>query len=358
MRYTLLGNSGLRVSWLCLGTMGFMDGLQWGTSKATSRAVYEAFVEAGGNFIDTANTYGDGASESFLGEFMAGHRDRIVLSTKYVGKYVGQNGAEHDANVAGSHRKSLRRAVEGSLKRLKTDYIDLLWVHSWDFLTPVEEVMRALDDLVRQGKVLYVGVSNAPAWIVARANTLAESHGWTPFAGVQVEYNLIERDAERELLPMAQALGIGVAAWTPLASGWLTAKYRPGGQPTADRAPRRLDDPVMGRFVARNERTEAVAAEVARVAADLGCAPVHVALNWLRRRGAIPIFGARTAEQVRENTACFDYELSEDHVRSLEKVSAISLGYPHAFLASRIVKQFVYGGMLDLIDAPRGVAAL
>jgi aryl-alcohol dehydrogenase-like predicted oxidoreductase len=219
--------------------------------------------------------------------------------------------------------------------------------------------MRALDDLVRQGKILYTGVSNAPAWIVAQANTLADLRGWTPFAGLQVEYNLIERDAERDLLPMARALDVGVTAWTPLASGWLTGKY---AGPSGDAPPsppggelRRLDDPVMGRFVPRDARSQAIAGEVVAVARELGCAPAHVALNWLRHQGTIPIFGARRAEQVRENAACFDHDLPAEHLKRLNDVSKIPLGYPHAFLASSIVKHFVYGGLYDRIDQHRAL---
>jgi aryl-alcohol dehydrogenase-like predicted oxidoreductase len=355
MRYKLLGKSGLRVSGLCLGTMGYMDGLHWGTCREDSRRIYDAFLEAGGNFIDTANTYGEGDSERFLGEFMAADRDRVVLTTKYGGKYVSGE-PNMDANCAGSHRKSLSRAVEASLGRLKTDYIDLLWVHSWDSMTPVEEVMRGLDDLIRQGKILYIGVSNAPAWNVAQANTLAELRGWTPFIAMQVEYSLIERDVERELLPMARALDIGIAAWTPLAGGLLSGKYNVDGEMPrnlGEAEPRRLDDPVMGRFAPRNERNMAIAAEVCKIASEIGCAPAHVALNWLRHRGAIPIFGARTVAQVKENLACFEYDLSEEQVQRLQDVSKIKLGFPHDFLASGIVKKFTYGGMFDLIENHR-----
>jgi len=334
--------------------MGFMDGLNWGTSKQESRQVFDAFMEAGGNFIDTANTYGDGASEAFLGEFMAADRHRVVLSTKYTGRFANGQ-ANVDVNRAGSHRKSMVRAVEESLKRLKTDYIDLLWVHSWDFLTPVEEVMRALDDLVRQGKILYTGVSNAPAWIIAQANTLATMRGWTPFAGVQVEYSLLERDAERDLLPMSRAFDIGVTAWTPLASGWLTGKYRENGQQTTDGALRRLDDAMMGRFVQRSAQNKAIVEEVVGVAEELACTPAQVALNWVRCKGCIPIFGARTVRQVRENMTCIEYEMSDEHLRRLDEVSRIHLGYPHAFLASGMVKNFIYGGFHDRIDNHRQV---
>ena len=190
--------------------MTFGEELGWGSSKEESRKVYDAFLEAGGNFLDTANFYTNGTSETFLGEFMKGQRERLVLATKYT---LGPPG--NDPNAAGNQRKNMMQAVEASLKRLQTDYIDLYWLHIWDQLTPVEEVMRGFDDLMRQGKILYAGVSDMPAWVVAKANTLAELRGWTPFVGLQIEYSLIERTPERELLPMASGLGLTVTAWSP-----------------------------------------------------------------------------------------------------------------------------------------------
>ena len=203
MNYQLLGKSGLRVSDFCLGTMTFGDDWGWGAAKDEARKMYDASREAGGNFIDTANVYTNGTSESFLGEFMEGHRQSVVLATKYSNAAPGT-----DPNAGGNHRKSMVQAVEASLKRLRTDYIDLYWVHIWDQITPVEEVMRGLDDLVREGKVLYVGISDAPAWWIAQANTLAHLRGWSPFIGLQLEYSLIERTVERELIPMAKALNL------------------------------------------------------------------------------------------------------------------------------------------------------
>ena len=230
MKYRLLGKSGLRVSEVSLGTMTFGDEWGWGSPKAEAQKVYETYREAGGNFIDTANFYTNGTSETFLGEFMQGHRESVVLATKYSHAAPG-----NDPNAAGNHRKSMMHAVEVSLKRLQTDYIDLYWVHIWDGITPVEEVMRGLDDLVRQGKVLYVGISDAPAWWVAQANTLAELRGWTQFIGLQLEYSLIERTVERELIPMAKALNLGVLAFSPLAGGFLTGKYHGEGKPDGGR---------------------------------------------------------------------------------------------------------------------------
>jgi aryl-alcohol dehydrogenase-like predicted oxidoreductase len=248
MRYRLLGNSGLRVSEAALGTMTFGDELGWGSAKDEARKEYDAFREAGGNFIDTANFYTKGTSESFLGEFMKGHRQCVVMASKYSLAAPGT-----DPNAAGNHRKSMVQAVEASLKRLQTDYINLYWVHIWDQITPVEEVMRGLDDLVRQGKVLYVGISDAPAWWIAQANSLAQLRGWSPFVGLQIEYNLIERTVERELIPAAKALEIRVMAWSPLAGGVLTGKYG-----TAKASDARFSIEVMQAHQARGERVDRI----------------------------------------------------------------------------------------------------
>src|ERR1700728_333004 len=224
MKHRLLGKSGLRISEASLGTMTFGDEWGWGSPKAESQKVYEAYREAGGNFIDTANFYTVGTSEKFLGEFMQGHRDSIVLATKYSNAAPG-----NDPNAAGNQRKSMMQAVEASLKRLQTEYIDLYWVHIWDGITPVEEVMRGLDDLVRQGKVLYVGISDVPAWWIAQANTIADLPGWPRFIRLQIQYTLIEGTIERELIRMPKAWDIGVTAWSPLSNGVLTGKYHGHG---------------------------------------------------------------------------------------------------------------------------------
>ena len=217
MNYQLLGKSGLRVSELCLGTMTFGQDWGWGAARDEARKIYDTFREAGGNFIDTANVYTNGTSETFLGEFLAGQREAVVLATKFTNAVPSA-----DPNAAGNQRKSMVQSLEASLRRLKTDYIDLYWLHVWDQITPVEEVVRAFDDLVRQGKVLYTGVSDAPAWWIAQANTIASLRGWTPFVGLQIEYSLIERTVERELLPMAKAFGLTLTAWSPLCGGLLT----------------------------------------------------------------------------------------------------------------------------------------
>jgi aryl-alcohol dehydrogenase-like predicted oxidoreductase len=348
MRYKLLGKSGLRVSELCLGAMTFGDEWGWGASKDESRRIYETFLEAGGNFIDTANAYTEGSSERFLGEFMADHREKVVLGTKYT-----LSGAHQDPNSAGNHRKSMVQAVEASLRRLKTEYIDLYWLHAWDFLTPVEEILRAFDDLVRQGKVLYIGVSDAPAWIVSRANTIAELRGWTAFVGLQIEYSLIERTPERELLPIARELDLGVTAWSPLAGGLLTGKY---SQQSGEEDARRLDHPMLEGFTDIDARKLAIAEAVQSVAQDSGSTQAQVALAWLRRQQGviIPIIGARTASQLKDNLGCLDVTLDREHLERLDKASRIELGFPHDFFKGDLVRQLVYGGMRDSIDNHRG----
>jgi aryl-alcohol dehydrogenase-like predicted oxidoreductase len=325
--------------------MTFGEDLGWGSPKEESRKVYDAFLEAGGNFIDTANIYTNGTSESFLGEFMGGHRERLVLATKYT-----LSPPRNDPNAAGNQRKNMMQAVEASLKRLQTDYIDLYWLHIWDQLTPIEEVMRGFDDLVRQGKILYAGVSDMPAWVVAKANTFAELRGWTPFVGLQIEYSLIERTPERELLPMASGLGLGVTAWSPLAGGVLTGKYAGAMQDEA--GAKRFDTPNMAQFLASGPRTDAIAGAVQAVARECGRSPAQVALAWLRQRPVpvIPIIGARRLEQVKDNLGSIDVKLDEPHLNRLEEVSRIELGFPHEFYKKEHVRTIVFGGMRDLID--------
>jgi aryl-alcohol dehydrogenase-like predicted oxidoreductase len=253
------------------------------------------------------------------------------------------NNANGDPNVAGNHRKNMVVSLESSLKRLGTDYLDIYWIHARDNFTPVEEMMRALDDLVRAGKVLYVGISNAPAWVIAQANTLADMRGWTPFTGIQVSYSLIERTPERDLIPMASALGLAVTAWAPLASGLLTGKYNEG----ARSEPRRLDQTQP---VKVDERNLGIAAVVLDVAREAGCKPEQVALAWIRQRGAIAILGARTLAQMKGNLASLEVSLSEAQVRRLEEASQIDLGYPHEFLSRPNIVNSVYGGMYAAID--------
>lgn len=342
MRYRLLGNSGLRVSEASLGTMTFGEDWGWGSGKDEARKVYDAFRAAGGNFIDTANMYTNGTSESLLGEFMEGHRQSVVMATKYTNAFAGI-----DPNAAGNQRKNMVQALEASLKRLRTDYIDLYWVHAWDQLTPVEEVMRGLDDLVRAGKVLYVGISDAPAWWIAQANTIAQLRGWSPFIGVQIEYSLTERTVERELIPMAKALNLGVTAWSPLANGVLTGKYHGNGSSE----PGRMGSEMMRQFVPEKQRTDRIVAAVKTVSDEIGHSMAQVALAWLRYRPVpvIPIIGARKLSQLEDNLASFSLTLSADQLKTLDEASQIELGFPQDFYAKELVRTLVYGGMRDLI---------
>ena len=344
MQYKLLGKSGLRVSELCLGTMTFGEDWGWGSSKEESQKIYQAFREAGGNFIDTANVYTNGTSEKFLGEFIAAEREQVVLATKYTNGF-----GDNNPNGGGNQRKNMVQSVESSLKRLNTDYIDILWLHTWDFMTPAEEVMRAFDDLVRAGKILYIGISDAPAWVIAQCNTMAELRGWTQFIGLQIEYSLIERTPERELLPMAHTLDIGVTAWSPLASGWLTGKYADGKQNTGGR----LDDESMSGFVDKSDRRIAIAQEVSQVAQSIGCSSAQVALNWLLRQGIIPIVGARKVSHINDNLDCINVQLSNEQMKQLNEVSQIELGFPHDFFKAEMVRNFVYNGTFEEIEQHR-----
>jgi aryl-alcohol dehydrogenase-like predicted oxidoreductase len=275
---------------------------------------------------------------------MKDHRQSVVLATKYTNANPGT-----DPNAAGNHRKSMVQALEASLRRLKTDYIDLYWVHIWDQITPVEEVMRGLDDLVRQGKVLYVGISDAPAWWIAQANTLAHLRGWSPFIGLQIEYSLIERSVERELIPMAKALNLGLTAWSPLARGVLTGKYH--GHGSSEQA--RMNNDGMKDFMPEKQRTDRVVAAVKAVSDQTGRGMAQVALAWLRYRPVpvIPIIGARKLSQLRDNLASFDLTLSADQLKILDEASRIELGFPYDIYNKEMVRAMVYGGLRDQILA-------
>ena len=336
MRYTLLGQSGLRVSELALGTMTFGTDWGWGASESESAKQFELFAEAGGTLIDTANRYTNGSAETILGDLLAADRDHFVVGTKY-----SLNTRDGDLNAGGNHRKNLVRALEASLRRLRTDYLDVLWLHAWDYLTPAEEVMRSLDDQVRLGKVLYLGISDTPAWVVAQLQTLAAVRGWSPFVGLQIEYSLVQREVERELIPMARGLGLGVMAWGPLGAGVLSGKYANGSQGTRDR---RLTDVDPARL--------AIARTVADVARELGLSSSVVALAWLRAQGGvIPILGARTAQQLADNLACLEAELPSAALTRLNEASHVARGFPHDFLASA---DYIFGGMSDRLDLPPG----
>jgi aryl-alcohol dehydrogenase-like predicted oxidoreductase len=344
MRYKLLGKSGLRVSELCLGTMTFGEDWGWGASFDESQNVFDAFVEAGGNFIDTANGYTDGSSEKILGELIAKERERFVVATKYSFP-LQMSDRQGNPNGSGNHRKNMFQSLEGSLKRLNTDYIDLFWLHAWDFMTPIEEVMRSLDDLVRQGKILYVGISDTPAWIISQANTLAQFYGWTPFVALQIEYSLLQRTPERDLLPMAKAFDLAVTPWSPLGGGVLTGKYN---KPSSNGEQGRLE--TQGGNIP--ERNLAIAEVVTQVAEEIGHTPSQVALAWLRHQNGviIPIVGARKLSQFQDNLACLDVSLSSEHLQRLNEVSQIELGFPHDFLQNDTIRDRLFGGTFSTID--------
>jgi aryl-alcohol dehydrogenase-like predicted oxidoreductase len=347
MRYRLLGRSGLKVSEICLGTMTFGEDWGFGASREESKKQFEVFAKAGGNFIDTANVYTKGSSERFLGEFVREDRERFVIATKY-----SIATRTDDVNAWGNSRKNMMQAVAASLQRMNLDRIDLLWVHVFDRLTPRDEVMRGLDDLVRSGKVLYLGVSDTPAWQVARSQTIAELRGWTPFVGLQIEYSLIERTAERDLLPMAEALGLAVTPWGAIGGGVLSGKYSPSGEVSDSKR-------ASGNQRRLSERNLKIAAQVKDVANDLGWTPTQVALAWVMGRGAsgtIPIVGARTAAQLEDSLGAAQKALPEEARRRLDAVSEVELGFPHDFLARPSMQKVLRGDTFDrLIETTRAI---
>jgi len=339
MKFKLFGPTGLRVSELCLGTMGFGTEWKWGADKEQSKKIFDLYAGADGNFLDTANRYTEGTSEKFVGEFIASDRDHFVLATKY--SLRDQPG---DLNFAGNHRKNMMRSVRESLKRLNTDFIDLLWVHAWDTWTPTEEIMRGLDDLVSRGLVHYIGVSDTPAWVVSQANTLAQFRGWSSFAGLQIEYSLIQRTVEAELLPMARAFGITVTPWAPLAGGALTGKYLKGEKGRLPENSIRLGD-----------RSNVITRKVMEIADRLGVAASQVAINWTRQhksQSIIPIVGATKPAQLEDVLGCLKFELSKENVNELNEISAIDLPFPQKFLTEPLAEDLLFGQKKDrMIDS-------
>lgn len=337
--YRLLGRSGLRVSPMALGTMTFGTEWGWGADDAESRKLFEAYVERGGNFIDTANNYTNGTSERLVGEFARDHRDLLVIATKYT-CWTRQG----DPNSGGNHRKSMIASVESSLKRLQTDYIDLLYLHVWDGTTPVEEILRGLDDLVRSGKVLYVGISDTPAWQVSRMQAIAELRGWAPLVALQIEYSLIERTTERDLIPMAREMGLGVLPWAPLAKGVLTGKYTRADLDHPDSTQTRKNLAAAAGVL--SERGLAIAAAVRDVAAEIGHTPSQVALAWTLLNLAVtaPIVGARTLSQLEDNLGALEVTFTESQRVTLERASAIDVGFPHELLNRPRTRGHVFDG--------------
>jgi len=323
--YLTLGRSGLRVSPLCLGTMTFGEDWGWGSSVAESEAILDVFLNRGGNFIDTANGYTKGHAEVIIGDHFAkspGRRDRVVIATKFL-----TNLYRGDPNGGGAGRKSIVAACEQSLRRLRTDYIDLYWMHFWDRFTPIEETMRALDDLVSAGKVRYLGISDTPAWKVTQAQMLAHFRGWAPVIALQIEYSLIERTVEGELTPMARELGLGVTPWSPLRGGVLSGKYtrENAGQVKADRGTR------VTSFL--TERTYTIIDELARIAGELDSTVAAVALAWVQSRPGVAstIVGARRLDQLEQNLAAIDVVLSDAQIAALNAVSEPTLNFPAGF---------------------------
>lgn len=337
MKYKLLGRSGLKVSELCLGTMGFGTENGWGANKEASFDIMEKYAEAGGNFLDTANIYKFGTSEKIIGEFInARDRDYFVIATKY-----SLHDNKTNPNASGNNRKNMMRSVEASLQRLQTDFIDVLYLHIWDDLTPVDEVLRGLDDLIKQGKVNYAAISDTPAWIVAKSNTMAELMGWSQFIALQVEYSLLQRTPERELLPMAKHFGMTVTPWAPLAGGALTGKYLRGDFGRIKEGSNRL-----------NENSQRVTKEVIAIAKKLGVEPSHVALKWTMQQplSVIPIVGATKLSQLEQNLKTVDVTIPEEDMQHLDEVSAIDLGFPMKFFKEENVIMNNYGGFYDRIE--------
>ncbi|MCA4898719.1 MAG: aldo/keto reductase [Bacteroidota bacterium] len=339
MNYKLFGQSGLRVSELCLGTMGFGTEWKWGADKELSQKIFDAYANAGGNFLDTANRYTEGTSEKFVGDFIAKDRDHFVVATKYT-----LRDRSGDLNFAGNHRKNLMRSVKESLWRLNTDYIDVLWVHMWDTLTPTEEIMKGLEDLITRGMVHYIGISDTPAWVVSQANTMAQLRGWNQFVGLQIEYSLIQRTVEAELLPMAKAYGMTVTPWAPLAGGALTGKYLKGDKG-------RLPDTS----IRLGERATNITKKVVEIADRLGVTASQVAINWTRQQkgqSVIPIVGATKESQMQDVLGCLKFELPADAINELNEVSKIELPFPQKFLNEPGVQDVLYGGVRDkMVDS-------
>ena len=341
--YRLLGNSGLRVSPMCLGTMTFGTDWGWGADFETSQQIFNTYADRGGNFIDSANIYTDGSSETFLGKLLEGKRDRFVLATKYSLTTDPKN-----PNAGGNHRRSMITAVEDSLKRLKTDYIDLYWLHAWDYRNSIEEVLRALDDLVRQGKILYIGLSDTPSWVVSEGQAIARLRGWTPVSAIQIHYNLVERTPEADLIPMAQHHDITPLAWSPLAGGVLAGKYSKEDlkeeNEDGNGSGRKEMSQSMGQL---NERSIEIGEKVKAIAEEIGRSPSQVSLNWLLQQpgGTIPIVGARKLAHVKDNLQAVDFTLTTEQIERLNEASNYKPPFPHNFVTPQLIDSTIDGEM-------------
>lgn len=341
--YRLLGRSGLRVSPLALGTATFGTEWGWGAEQDDARRLFDLYVERGGNFVDTAPTYTNGSSERLLGQFIHGHRDSLVVATKYTTLR-----SPGDPNSGGAHRKSLFASVEASLRQLNTDYIDLLYLHVWDFTTPVEEVLRGMDDLVRQGKVLYVAMSNIPAWQVSRMQAIADLRSWSPLVALQIEYSLAERTGERDLIPMAREMGLGVIPYSPLAGGVLSGKYSRDDLIAANvdsgDGTRKAFNLALGTLT---ERSLAIADVVKDVAAEQERTPAQVGLAWTLQNPGVSatLIGARTPGQLEDNLGALEVDFTGSQLSRLDEVSKIDLGFPHDLLASDHIRAVTAGDL-------------
>ena len=346
MKYIILGRSGLRVSEICLGAMTFGEEQGSGAPEPVCRQIYDRFRQAGGNFIDTANIYTRGTSEKMLAEFIGPERECIVLASKY-----SMTTRADDPNAGGNQRKNMVQALDASLRRLGTDYLDLYWVHGWDRFTPVDEVMRGLDHMVRAGKVLHVGVSNMPAWVVAESNVLARERNMTPYTALQLQYNLVERGIEADFFDLAESQDMAVTAWGPLASGLLTGKFDRDADPNKQ-AGARLTTAPWGARTLRDQNLE-VAEGLSRMAAEIGIRPAQLALAWLLHRPqgrVIPILGARSVEQFDENLQCLDVALDAAQVAALDELSEPAHAYPTSLLNNDFFKSLIYGDLAGKIS--------
>jgi aryl-alcohol dehydrogenase-like predicted oxidoreductase len=343
--YYNLGRSGLRVSPLCLGAMTFGTEWGWGVPQDTVFALLDRYAAAGGNFIDTADLYTNGSSERLIGEWMRArdNRDRVVLATKFT---FGGNLGPGNPNRGGNGRKAIMRSLEASLERLQTDYVDLYWLHAWDTVTPIDEVVRTLDDLVSRGLIRHIGLSDTPAWYAARAVTLAEALGRDKVIALQLEYSLVERNIEREHVPLALELGLGITPWSPLASGLLTGKLNRDltgakGRLTSFDISK---SPLHAKYA--TARSFDIAEEVVRVASELGKTPAQVALNWVTKRPGVAstIIGATKLEQLDDNLAALEFDLPAELSRRLDEVSRIDLGFPYAWYGAGANNPAMSGG--------------
>jgi len=346
MKYKVLGSSGLKVSEICLGTMTFGEEFGIGAPEPDCREIYDAYRDAGGNFVDTADIYNAGTSERMLGSFIASERELIVLASKY-----SLNTRTDDPNAGGNHRKNLVQSLDARLKRLDTEYIDLFWVHAWDGSTGLGEVMRALDDQVRNGKILHVGISNAPAWVISAANTLAAERGWTPFTAMQLHYNLVERTIEQEHFALANAQSMAITPWSPLAGGLLTGKFNRDADRSAQEGTRLADSPRRAQVL--EDKNLVVAEKLVELAKEFGCSAAQLALAWMMRRTSacvVPIIGARNLAQLQDNLGAVQVRLDTAQITALDELTAADPAYPQTLYTSDFFRTMMYGEAWEKLE--------